>query len=574
MGLSLPSYKPALMGVKHGISSGHYHAATAGFRILEEGGNAIDAGVASGIALNVVLPQWTSFGGVAPIMIHSADKNETITISGLGRWPRGASIELFERNHDGELPEGILRTVTPAAADAWLTAIELYGTMSFEQVVTPALELAKEGFPVTPLLNKYIGKGIVWPSTREIFMPNGAVPEVGEVLIQTDLATTFSRMIDVERAASSKGREAAISAARDFFYKGDLAKEMIKFCQDQGGILTLEDMATFRVKLEPVVWGSYKGIDVATCGVWCQGPLLIELLHILEGIDLQSMGYNSADYIHTLLEAFKLGFSDRHTYYGDPEFVDVPIEGLISKSFAKTRRVDIDNRLASSEMPLPGNPWAFQSGTSPNRAMDLPIPTSGGLGEDTSYTCVVDKWGNVFSATPSDTFDSTPMVPGLGFILSSRGNQSWLDPSHPSALAPGKRPRLTPNPALAFKDGRPWMPFGTPGGDVQCQAMTEMFINIVDFGMDPQQAIEGPRFATGSYPGSFWPHAYNPGLVTVEGRIENSVVSELKRRGHNVEMWDDWDIRAGNLAAIEIDHERGILRAGADSRREGYAIAR
>ncbi|MEG3594400.1 MAG: gamma-glutamyltransferase family protein [Chloroflexota bacterium] len=574
MGSSPRSYKPTLMGVKHGVSSGHYHAATAGFRILEEGGNAIDAGVASGIALNVVLPQWTSFGGVAPIMIHSAAKNETITISGLGRWPRAASVEFFERNHGGELPEGILRTVTPAAADAWLTAIELYGTMSFEQVVRPALELAREGFPVTPLLSRYIGKGIPWSSTRKIFMPNGSVPQIGEVLVQSDLANTFARMIDVEQAASSKGREAAIRATRDFFYKGDLAEEMVKFCSDQGGLLTLEDMATFRVKLEPALWGNYKGVDIATCGVWCQGPLLIEFLNILEKIDLTSMGYNSADYIHTLLEVFKLGFADRHTYYGDPEFVKVPIEGLISKRFAKSRGMELDSQRASSEMPLPGNPWDFQAGSSLNHPFDPPIATSGGLGEDTSYTCVVDEWGNVFSATPSDTFDSTPMVPGLGFILSSRGNQSWLDASHPSSVAPGKRPRLTPNPALAFKDGRPWMPFGTPGGDVQCQAMTEMFINIVDFGMDPQQAIDAPRFSTSSYPGSFWPHAYNTGLVNIEGRIGDGVVSELRRRGHKIELWDDWDIRAGNLCAIEINSGLGVLRAGADNRREGYAIVR
>lgn len=574
MGRGLTSYKPAIMGVTHAVSAGHYHAATAGFRILEEGGNAIDAGVASGIAINVVLPQWTSFGGVAPIILYHADKNETITISGLGRWPRAASIEFFEREHAGDLPDGILRTVTPSAADAWLTALELYGTMSFEQIVTPALELADSGFPVPSLLSQYIGDGIRWPSTRDVFMPNGSIPKVGDVLVQKDLANTFYRMIEVERAASSKGREAAIGAVRDFFYKGALAKEMVRFCQDQGGLLTMEDMSSFRVKLEPAQWGSYKGIDVATCGPWCQGPLLIQFLHMLEGFDFQSMGYLSADYIHTMLEVFKLAFSDRHYYYGDPEFVEVPIDGLMSKAFAKSRLAAIDRQIANPEMPVPGNPWAFQSETPSVSTIARPTATTGSLGEDTSYTCVVDRWGNVFSATPSDTFDATPIVPGLGFILSSRGSQSWLDPSHPSALAPGKRPRLTPNPALAFKNGRPWMPFGTPGGDIQCQAMAEMFVNIVEFGMDPQQAIEEPRFATSSYPGSFWPHAYHPGLVTLEGRIDPSTVAELERRGHNVEIWDEWDVKAGNLAAIEIDHERGILRAGADSRREGYAIAR
>ena len=574
MALGLTSFKPAVMGVTHAVSAGHYHATTAGFRILEEGGNAIDAGVASGIAINVVFPQWTSFGGVAPIILHHAEKNETVTISGLGRWPRAASIELFQRDHGGDLPEGILRTVTPSAADAWLTALEVYGTMSFEQAVTPALQLAEYGFPVPHLLSQYIAQGLPWSSSRDVFMPNGVAPQVGDVLVQKDLANTFRRMIDVERAAASNGREAAIRAVRDFFYKGELAQEMVRFCREQGGLLTMEDMASFRVKLEPAQWGSYKGIDVATCGPWCQGPLLIQFLHLLEGFDLRSMGYLSADYIHTLLEAFKLAFADRQAYYGDPEFVDVPMDGLLSKAFAESRRAAVDARRACPEMPTPGDPWAFQPGARSAGAMPQPAAAPGGLGEDTSYTCAVDRWGNVFSATPSDGFGGTPIVPGLGFILSSRGNQSWLDPSHPSALAPGKRPRLTPNPALAFKNGRPWMPFGTPGGDIQCQAMAEMFINIVEFGMDPQQAIEAPRFATSSYPGSFWPHAYSPGLVTLEGRIDPAVVGELERRGHRVEVWDDWAVKAGNLAAIEIDHDRGILRAGADSRREGYAIAR
>ncbi|MQF69398.1 gamma-glutamyltransferase family protein [SAR202 cluster bacterium AD-804-J14_MRT_500m] len=574
MALGLTSFKPAVMGVTHAVSAGHYHAATAGYRILEEGGNAIDAGVASGIAINVVFPQWTSFGGVAPIILYHAERDETVTISGLGRWPSAASVDFFKQEHGNDLPEGILRTVVPSAADAWLTALELYGTMSFEQTVTPALQLAESGFPVPRLLSQYIAEGLSWESSLEIFMPGGDAPSVGDVLIQKDLANTFHRMIEVERASASNGREAGIRAVRDFFYKGDLAREMVRFCQDQGGLLTMDDMASFHVGLEPAQWGSYKHIDIATCGAWCQGPLLIQFLNMLEGFDLKAMGYLSADYIHTLLETFKLGFADRHAYYGDPDFVDVPLNGLLSKAYAEARRAEVNMHLACPEMPLAGDPWIYEAGSGNVPINGRPAAVPGGLGEDTSYTCVVDRWGNAFSATPSDGFGGTPVVSGLGFILSSRGNQSWLDPDHPSVLAPGKRPRLTPNPALAFKDGRPWMPFGTPGGDIQCQAMAEMFINIVEFGMDPQQAIEEPRFATSSYPGSFWPHAYNPGLVTLEGRIDPSVIAELERRGHIVEVWDEWAVKAGNLSAIQIDRVRGILRAGADSRREGYAIAR
>ena len=585
MARGVSTYRPAVMGVTHVVSSGHYLAASAGYRILEEGGNAIDAGIASGIAINVVLPHWTSFGGVAPIILHHAQKNETVTISGLGRWPKAASIEYFETTHNGDIPEGLPRTVTPSAADAWLTALELYGTMTFEQVVTPALQLAEDGFPVHRSLHRAYASvvdnwtqdpnsGDPWRSTREVFLPGDRVPDMGQVLVQKDLANTFRRMIDVEHANASRGREGAIQSVRNFFYKGAIAEEMVRFCQEHGGLLTMEDLASFRAKIEQPASGSYKGVDVYTCGPWCQGPVVIETLHLLEGFDLSGMGHNSPDYIHVVLEALKLAFSDRHAFYGDPDFVEVPMDGLMSKEYAARRRDSIDMSRASPEMPPPGDPWAYQMGKRAEIAAPQPVPSPGGLDMDTSYTCVVDRWGNAFSATPSDSFGTSPLVPGLGFLVSSRGSQTWLDREHPCALAPGKRPRLTPNPAMAFRDGKVWMPFGTPGGDVQCQAMVQMFLNMVEFGMDPQEAIEEPRVSTWSFPGSFWPHAYNPGLVGIEGRIPSESVSELERRGHHVEVWDQWSTRTGNLNAIEIDRQRGILRAGADARHEAYAIGR
>ena len=585
MALGIRTYRPLVTGAQHVVSSGHYLATAAGFRILEQGGNATDAGVAAGIAINVTLPQWTGFGGVAPIIIHDAASGDTVSISGLGRFPKAASIDYFNKNCGGELPPGVLRTVTPAAADAWITALRLYGTMSFEQVVTPALELAEGGFPIPATLQSALartGDSLIgdsdgdgrWPSTSAVFFPSGRRPDIGDILIQKDLARTFYRLIEVERDHAGQGREVALQAARDYFYRGDIAEEIVQFVQKEGGLLTMEDLAEFSVGVETPPSIDYKGIQVYACGPWCQGPMNLHALKILEGFDLRGMGHNTAAYAHTVLEALKLAFSDRDAYYGDPDFVDVPLEGLISESYAQERRAAIDAGRASPEMPLPGDPWPHQGMPARNGQPARPDLVAGGLPADTSYACVVDRWGNAFSATPSDSFGTSPIIPGLGFIASSRGSQTWLDPQHPSALAPGKRPRLTPNPALAMLDGKPLMPFGTPGGDVQPQSMVQLFLNVMEFGMDVQQAVEAPRFSTWSFPNSFWPHAYHPGLVGVEGRIDANVVSELSRLGHKVEVWDDFTPRMGCLCAVNVDQKRGGRSGGADPRRDGYAMGR
>lgn len=580
MAIGLRSYRPLITGTTHMVSSGHYLATAAGYRILEQGGNATDAGVAAGIVINVTLPQYTGFGGVAPIIVHDAQRQETVTIAGLGRWPKTASIDYFRRHAGGDLPSGILRTVTPAAADAWITALKLHGTMSFEQVVTPALELADKGFPIPASLHRPLARLFAqatansWITTLEAFFPGGKSLGVGDVLVQSDLATTFKRLIQAERENASQGREDALQAARDFFYKGEIAEEMARFSQEQGGLLTMEDLADFQAKLEPPAIGSYKGIDVYTCGTWCQGPVSIQALHILEDCDLKGMGHNSLEYIHTFLEAMKLAFADRHAYYGDPDFVDVPLEGLLSKAYATQRRNSIDSSQASPAMPYAGDPYPFQRGGSNGHKPAHPEPVAGRLEADTSYICVVDRWGNAFSATPSDSAAGAPVAKGLGFVISPRGSQSWLDSDHPSSVAPGKRPRLTPNPAMAFKDGKAWMPFGTPGGDVQPQSMVQLFLNVAEFGMDVQQAVEAPRVSTWSFPNSFWPHAYHPGLVGVEGRLPAHTVSELERRGHQVDIWDDFTSKMGCLCAIRIDRERGTLSGGADPRRDGYAMGR
>ncbi len=585
MALGLRTYRPLIAGRTHMAAAGHYLATAAAYRILEQGGNATDAGVAAGVVLNVTLPQYTSFGGVAPIMVHDAARGETTTISGLGRWPQAASVDYFNTHHDGQLPGGALRTVTPAAADAWLVALQFFGTMTFEQVVAPALELADQGFPIPYSLHRALireeGKfadgrrdSRHWATTLEVFFPGGKALGAGEVAVQKDLANTFRRLIDAEQSAAGKGRVMALQSARDRFYRGDIAREMVEFNNAQGGLLSLADLETFEARLEPPVSIDYKGIEVTTCGPWCQGPTTIQALNILSGFDLKAMGHNSPDYLHTLIEALKLAFADRHAYYGDPDFVDVPMQGLLDADYAAGRRQEIDPAVACPDMPRAGDPWAYQGYSGNGIRAAHPEPVAGAVEPDTSYICVVDRWGNGFSATPSDGISGAAVAPGLGFALSTRGYQTWLDPEHPACLMPGKRPRLTPNPAMSFRDGKLWMPFGTPGGDVQCQSMTQLFLNVAEFGMDVQQAIEQPRVASWSFPDSGFPHGYTPAAMSAEGRIAPDTVRELERRGHSVEVWDDWTPRMGALCAITLDRERETLEVGADLRRDNYAMGR
>ncbi len=572
----IPSYRFPARGSNHMVVAGHYLAAAAGLRILDQGGNAIDAGVASGIAVNVTMPHWTSFAGVAPIIIYLADKDEVVTISGVGRWPKAATLEYF-RDTYGEIPVGVARSAVPGACDAWLRALELYGTMTFEQAAQPALELAEGGFPASESLVSRIKDFEEFlsahPGSRELFLPGGKRLELGQHFVQKDLAGVFRGMIEAERACSGSGREAGVHAARDYFYKGDVAEKMVRFAQEQGGLITMEDFADFSVKVEKPETGTYKGYTLFTCGPWCQGPSLIEVLNLIEGYDLKSMGHNSAEYIHVFTEAVKLAFSDRDAYFGDPEFVEVPMAGLLSKEYAAERRKALDTSKAWPELPPPGNPWPFQGVDRPAaRGINVPGLAAAPMMSDTASTCAVDRWGNAFAATFSDSFTATPIVPGLGLIISSRGGQSWLDPELPNCMGPWKRPRITPNPAIAFKGGKLFMPFATPGTDAQVQAMAQMFVNMVDFGRTPQQAVEEPRFNSFSFPGSYWPHAYHPGMVQLEGRIAEEAGAGLTRLGHTVEWCPDWTWDAGGLCGIMVHPKWGTLEGAADLRKECYAI--
>jgi gamma-glutamyltranspeptidase/glutathione hydrolase len=562
-------HRPTIAVTQHAISAGHYLAATAGFDILQAGGNAIDAGCAAGIALGVLQSDLVDVAGVAPIMIYLADKQEVVTIAGLGPWPKALDPELFQREHAGKIPKGVLRTVVPAAPDAWITALRRYGRMSFGEVAAAAIRFARDGFPMYPLmaesLKRHEADHRSWPSTAAIFLPNGRVPEVGEVFRQTDLAASLQYMADEERAAAPRGREAGLEAARDAFYRGDIAREIVAFMKQEGGLLSAEDLAEYRSPIGPPERRRFGDLEVFTCGAWCQGPVLLQTLALLEGTNLSGLGQNSADYIHQVTEALKLAFADREAYYGDPVMVEVPLATLISSEYAGERRKLIRPDRASSELPPPGD--LGRAGTRFRASLGDPDPEP-----DTSYVCVADRFGNLFSATPSDGSYGSPVVPGTGLIPSNRGSQSRPDPSHPAGVAPGKRPRLTPNPALAIRGRDQFLPFGTPGGDVQTQAMLQVLLNLFVFGQGVQPAIESPRFATYSFPSSFAPFEYYPGRLAVEGRIAEPVTAELARRGHQIQRWPDWIWTAGAVCAILADRRRGTLEAGADPRRAAYAI--
>jgi len=561
------SHRPTICGTRHAVSAGHYLAAAAAFSILESGGNAIDAGCAAGIALGVLQPDLVNVAGVAPIIIRLAD-GTVESIAGLGWWPKALPADLFMREHGGKIPDGVLRTVVPAAPDAWITALRRHGTMRFADVAAPATRFAAEGFSTYPLLTLSIASHEHeyrrWQSNTAIFLPNGRVPKAGEKFVQTDLARTLQFMADQDRAAGTD-RIAGLNAAHHAFYRGDIAREIVKFQKSEGGYLSMDDLASYRSPIEPVVRRRWRSHELITCGPWCQGPALQEALALLEHVGIAGLEHNSAGYLHRLVECVNLAMADREQFFGDPNFVDVPIDYLLDPATIARRAASVRDDRAFGQMPAPLD--------LPGRAHAPSMAELPKVEADTSYCCVVDRWGNAFSATPSDGSGNVPVVPGLGITPSGRGSQSRPDPKHPAGVAPGKRPRLTPNPALMLTEAGGVMPFGTPGGDVQTQAMLQVLLNILHFGMDPQSAIEAPRVASYSFPSSFAPFEYFPGRIAVESRIDQATRDDLAARGHEIRDWPDWTWLAGSVEAIVTDPASGLICAGADPRRPAYAIA-
>ena len=561
--------RPTICGTRHAISAGHYLAAAAGFAILEAGGNAVDAGCAAGLALGVLQPDLVSVAGVAPILYRRAD-GMVESIAGLGHWPASTPPDVFMREHGGRMPPGVRRMVVPAAPDAWITALERHGTMRFGDIAEAAIRFAAEGFATYPLLAESIGAHEAeyrrWPQNASIFLPGGRVPVLGERFVQADLARSLQYMVDQERAVASQGREAGLAAAHAAFYRGDLARAIVGYVQQEGGFLSASDLANFRSRIEPVVSRSWRGHEVLVCGPWCQGPALLEALLIVEKLGLDGLEHNSAEYLHRLTEALKGALADREYHFTDPAFGEVPIEALLSEAHIAARAAAIDPLRAHPAMPEP----LLGRGTALPPASGAKLPM---VEADTSYVAVVDRWGNAFSATPSDGSWNVPVIPGTGLVVSGRGTQNRPDPAHPAGVAPGKRPRLTPNPAMVVTRDGGVMPFGTPGGDVQIQAMLQVMLNILHFGMEVQEAIEAPRVASYSFPSSFAPHEYFPGRLAVESRIPQSVRDELAARGHEVRLWPGMTWLAGSVEVVLDDRGAGLKRAGADPRRPAYAIA-
>jgi len=563
------------------VAAGHALASEAAARVLGAGGNAIDAGVAAGITLGVVHCDMVSVAGVAPILVHVAGTGETWQVSGVGPYPRATTAAYLRERHGGQIPAGLPRTVVPAAPDAWCTALSRWGTMSFAEVATAATEHAERGFPISQFtayqMASNADKYRRWPSSAALYLRDGRALRIGEVLVQRELGETLRRMARAEAKAGGS-REAGVRAARDEFYRGETAKRIAEFHRAEGGPLAASDLAEFSVEVDPALRTTFGRYEVAACGFWCQGPSFLQMLNLLDGVDLKALGHNSPAYLHRLIETIKLAFADRDAYYGDPHFVKIP-DGLLSKAYAAARQRLIKEQ-AWPEMPPAGDPDRLDAVRRLEAALPLAggsYPSPGGTTAtetlDTSYVAVVDEAGNGFSATPSDPNVDSPVVTGVGCVVSPRGSQGWLDPEHPSVVAPGKRPRLTPAPAMAFTGGRLFMPFGTPGGDVQQQAMLQVFLNTTVFGMDPQPAIEAPRVASRSHPDSFWPHSIAPGKVEAERRIPRETRDALAALGHGVAEWPEWEWRAGGVCAVKVGPD-ATRWAGVDPRRGAHAIAR
>ena len=579
------STRPVIRGRSFMVACGHYLACVAGLRMYALGGNAFDAGVAMLFAQSVLEYQSYGFGGEVPMLIYPAREGRPLAISGNTRAPRAATIEWFRGRGldlipgDGFLPAGVC-----AVPDALITVLDRYGRLSLEQALGPAIELAANGFPMyegmrCAIVQHETRLSTEWPTSAALFVTGGHVPSLGDTWRNPDLARTFERLVNAERAARGCSRHEALRAARDYFYRGPIAREIVAFQRDttvrdatgteSAGLLSEEDFAAFATQVEAPTTVRFRGYDVYKCGPWSQGPVFLQQLMLLDGFDLAAMGHNSAEYIHTVVEASKLAYADRERYYGDPEFTAVPMRGLLSPAYASSRRGLIDPRRASMELRA-GDPYPFEGVAAP--AESATVEARGWEGGTTGCRAA-DAEGNMFSATPSGGwFRSSPAIPGLGFSLGTRCQMFWLhDPRHPGALVPRKRPRTTLSPSLVMQNGRPRMVFGTPGGDQQDQWTLQFFLNMAVFGMDVQDAIDMPAFHSVHFPGSFYPRKARPGEMLVEGRVPPAVVEGLRERGHRVMVAGEWSLNY--TTAILYDPVRGLLEGGASSRGErNYAL--
>jgi gamma-glutamyltranspeptidase/glutathione hydrolase len=579
------TFRPTVRGVRGVVAGGHPLVAEAGLRMLHRGGNAVDAGVAATLAASVIEFSHFGFGGEVPVIIKPANK-PVITINGQGQAPELATREFFENRkptsgddagRGGSNPPPIPSTgpfaaTVPGVLDAMIVALRHYGTMKLADVMQPAIELA-DAFPIDELRVNYIRNTRrvyeQWPASRAVFLPDGQEPKVGDIFVQKDLARTLRELVGVEKKNARRGRHAALEAVRDYFYRGPLAKRYCDAIEEAGGLMRASDMAKFRAEIDQPTKVTYRGYEVYKVGFWSQGPVMLETLNLLEGYDLKAMGHNSPDYIHTVTEAIKLAFADRDRWYGDPRFVKVPGVELLSKDYAELRRSLIDPKTASMDQrpgdPINKKPLAQLIGINSHE-----IPEAE-RANDTTCVNVIDAAGNVFSATPSGAWLPSFIAGDTGIPISSRMQSFLLTPGHPNELKPGKRPRITLTPTLALKDGQPFAALSTPGGDNQDQALTQALLNVIEFGMNPQEAVEAARFDTAHFVSSFADHRFSPGSLNLEKRFGEKIIEEMKRRGHKVDLSENFAPTSAPTIVI-YDPKSKLIQAGADVRRGRYAI--
>ena len=592
--------KPPLHGTHWMAITGKPLAATAGARMFEKGGNAVDAACAM-LAATSTMWDVLSWGGETQALIYNPKSGKVIAVNGLGVAPTGATAEFYKsRGLDGPPEDGPLSAVTPGTPGALITMLSEFGTLSLAEVLAPAIELA-DGYAIDAETADDIEadkeKLKQWRYAKAVMLPHAGeareAPVAGEVFRQADLAATLRKLVEAEAQAlkAGKSRKEALAAAYDRFYRGDVAEEFVRGAREEGALITQEDLANWRVKLEEPRRTTYRGIEVYKLDHWTQGPVLLQALDILENFDLKSMGYNSANYIHTVYQAMNLAFADRDFYYGDPAFPpEEPIRGLLSKEYAKSRAAAITPSGANDPAIGPGDPYPFQGGTNPyadllkkRAAEGVPAfdaerfaaatdPETGSMLRGTTSVIAADEDGWLVSITPSGAWIPAVIAGRTGVGMSQRAQQFVIDPAvNPfNVIEPGKRPRVTLTPSMAFKDGKPWLAFAVQGGDTQDQNLLQFFLDIVEFGMTPQQAVEAANFNSWQMRDSFVPHERFPGRITLNTGVPDWVRRELKARGYKAEYRSR---TSGPINAILIDRAHGSFWGGSSNHGEDYGIA-
>ncbi|MFQ5634281.1 MAG: gamma-glutamyltransferase family protein [Gammaproteobacteria bacterium] len=589
--------KPVLHG-RHWVAiTGKPLGASAGARIFYRGGNAVDAACAM-LAATSTMWDVLSWGGETQALIYNPNTGEVVGINALGVAPTGATPEFFHGRGLKYPPEfGPLAAVTPGTPGGLMVMLAEYGTLSLGEVLAPAIDMAA-GYPIEASAVKSIDRSkrwlVRWPASRAVFLPHGNEeprgPGVGEIFRQPDLKATLEKLVAAERRALDAGldRKAAIYAAYDRFYRGDIAAELVRATQAAGGLITLEDLDAWQVRIETPVKTNYRGIDVYKLTTWVQGPVMLQTLNILENFDLAAMGYNSTRYIHTLYQAMNLAYADRDFYYGDPYYPPAePIQGLLSKKYAKQRAALIDP-LHNDASVGPGNPYRYQKGSNPfrdyleqpqanNRTLPGVVPDDEAFFRGTTSIQAADEDGWIVSVTPSGGWIPAFIAGSTGVGLSQRMQSFVLDPrENPyNVVEPGKRPRATLTPGMAFRDGRPYLSFAVQGGDAQDQNLLQFFLNMVEFGMNVQEAAEADNFLSFQLHDSFGDHKKEPGRLAVNESVPEFTRAQLSNMGYKVEIGVNRsrDRTSGPINAIYFDDENGTFQGGSSNHGDDYGIA-